>query len=252
MKNRRSRLAGTTAVLALAALSVAPVAQASSGADASPAAASATARALALMPAKVKAGFKIRVAYRRYALCAASNITPSRKSTYINGKKYTVGTGLCPIVKAWTVYNESLQGTSPTVKGASTIWSSFGNPSTYPQYSPDTGWVVAPATGRTYVVGDAPNEGMANFWGFPCVVTTSVTIGGTKYPMAMCAGPLNENIDNRPVSDGVTAFTNAPASATIPVGLAKIASGALSGLEPWFLAPFKASGNGGNGGNGGL
>lgn len=248
MNQRRSRLAGTAAVLALAALAVAPVAQASSGADASPAAASATARALALMPAKVKAGFKIRVAYRRYALCAASNITPSKKSTYINGKKYTVGTGLCPIVKAWTVYNKSLQGTSTTVKGNSTIWSSFGNPSTYAQYSADTGWVVAPATGRTYVVGNAPNEGMANFWGFPCAVTTPVTIGGTKYPMAMCAGPLMENIDNRPVSDGVAGFTNASTSATIPVGLAKIAAGPLSGLEPWFLAPFKASGNGGNGG----
>ena len=101
------------------------------------------------MPLKIKAGLDIRMAYRRYALCAASNITPSKKSTYINGRKYQVGTGFCPIVKGWTIYNETLQGTSPTVKGPSTIWSSFGEPSTFPQYSPDTGWTVAAGTGRT-------------------------------------------------------------------------------------------------------
>ena len=235
MTIRRSRLAGTAAVLGLAALAVAPVAQASS---ATGAASTPEARALALMPAKIKAGFDVRIAYRRYALCAASNITPSRKKTTINGKRYTVGTGLCPIVTGWTVYNKSLQGTSPTVKGNSTIWSSFGNPATYPQYSAEAGWTVAAATPRTYTVGDAPNEGMANFWGFPCAVSTPVTINGTKYPMAMCAGPLMENIDNRPVSDGVTGFTNAATSATVPVGLAKIATGPLAGMETFFLNPF--------------
>ena len=238
MTVRRSSLAGTTAVLVLALLAIAPLAQASSATGAGTAAASPTARALALMPKRIKAGLKIRMSYRRYALCAASNITPSSRKTTINGRKYTVGTGLCPIVKAWTVYNESLQGTSPTVKGPSTIWSSFGNPATYPQYSAEGGWTVTAARPRTYVVGDAPNEGMANFWGFPCAVTTPVTIDGTEYPMAMCAGPLMENIDNRPVSDGVEAFTNAAASATIPVGLAKIAEGPLSGMETFFLLPF--------------
>ena len=238
MTIRRSRLAGTAAVLGLAALAVAPVAQASS---ATGAASTPEARALALMPAKIKAGFDVRIAYRRYALCAASNITPSRKKTTINGKQYTVGTGLCPIVTGWTVYNKSLQGTSPTVKGNSTIWSSFGNPATYPQYSADTGWTVTAARPRTYTIGAAPNQGMANFWGFPCVVTTPVTIGATRYPMAMCAGPLMENIDNRPVSDGVTGFTNAATSATIPVGLAKIATGPLAGMELFFLNPFRQS-----------
>jgi hypothetical protein len=237
-RSHRSRTA-IAAALALSALAVAPAAQASSAPSA--AAESATARALALMPAKIKAGFDVRVAYRRYALCAASDITPSKKKTVINGKRYTVGTGLCPIVTDWTVYNKTLQGTSPTVKGSSTIWSSFGNPSTYAQYSAENGWVVAPATGRTYTVGAAPNQGMANFWGFPCVVTTPVTINGTSYPMAMCAGPLMENIDNRPVSDGVTAFTNAATSATIPVGLAKLPKGPLSGMESWFLGPFPSA-----------
>ena len=251
MNHRRSRLATSSAVLGLAAFLVAPVAQASSGPGVSPAANSASARALKLMPAKIKAGLDIRISYRRYALCAASDITPSKKTTYINGKKYKLGTGLCPIVKGLTVYNESLQGTSPTVKGASTIWSSFGNPATYAQYSTDTGWTVAVATPRTQVVGAAPNTGMANFWGFPCAVTTPVTIGGVKYPMAMCAGPLMENPDNRPAPYGATMVTNAATSATVPVGTTTLTNGPLAGMGSWLLNPFASGGNGGNGGNGG-
>ena len=239
MNHRFSRLVGIAAVIGLAALVVAPGAQASSGTGVVPAAKSPTERALDLMPARVKAGLDIRMAYRRYALCAASNITPSEQSTFINGKKYKVGTGLCPIITDWTVYNKTLQGTRPRVKGPSTIWSSFGTPSTFPQYSPETGWTIAPGTIRTEVVGAEPNQGMANFWGFPCTVTTPETIDGTKYPMAMCAGPLMENINNRPVSDGATMFTNAPASADIPVGLARINSGPLVGMETFFLSPFR-------------
>lgn len=240
MKNRRNRLAGSATALGLAVLAVAPAAQASP--VAAPAAKSPQTKALDLMPRKIQAGLDIRMAYRRYALCAASNIARSKKTTRINGKRYRLGTGLCPIVTGWTVYNESLQGKSPRVKGASTIWSSFGNPPTYPQYDPSSKtWSVAAATPRTYVVGQSPNKEMANFWGFPCVVTKPVTIGGTRYPMAMCAGPLMENIDNRPVSKGETAFTNAPASADIPVGLAKL-TGRLAGLEEFFLNPFPPAG----------
>lgn len=238
MNHRLSRLAGIAVVLGLAALVVVPGAQASSGTGVVPEAKSPTERALDLMPVRVKAGLDIRMAYRRYALCAASNITPSGRSTFINGKKYTVGTGICPIITGWTVYNETLQGTRPRVKGPSTIWSSFGTPSSFPQYSPETGWTIAPGTIRSEVVGTEPNQGMANFWGFPCTVTTPETIDGTKYPMAMCAGPLMENINNRPVSDGATMFTNAPASADIPVGLAQINSGPLVGMETFFLSPF--------------
>lgn len=104
---------------------------------------------------------------RRYALCAATNITPSQKPTHMNGRKYQVGTGSCPIVTGWKICHETLQGTGATVRGPSTIWSSFGEPSTFAQYSPDTGWTVAFGTGRTLVVGTAPNTGMANFWGSP-------------------------------------------------------------------------------------
>ena len=233
------RLAGIAAVLGLAALAVAPVTQAAPATRA--AAALPTARALALVPPTMEAGLEIRMAYRRYALCAASNITPSNKTTFINGKKYTLGTGTCPIVRGWTVYNKSLQGTGPTVKGDTTIWSSFGSPTTFPQYTPGTGWAVAAPVGRTYTVGANGNTGMANFWGFPCVVTTPVTIAGKNYPMAVCAGPIMENIDNRPVSTGVEGFTDAPTSATIPVGLAKVLEGPLMGMEPFFMNPFPAS-----------
>ena len=82
------RLSGTAVVLGLAALAVVPAAQAAPATGAPSAAATATARALALLPTNIKAGLDIRVAYRRYALCAASNITPSNKSVYINKRKY--------------------------------------------------------------------------------------------------------------------------------------------------------------------
>ena len=191
------------------------------------------------MPLKIKAGLDIRMAYRRYALCAASNITPSKKSTYINGRKYQVGTGFCPIVKGWTIYNETLQGTSPTVKGPSTIWSSFGSPPSLPQYN-GTSWSVAAPQGGLVTEGESPNAGMANFWGFPCAVTTPVTIDGTKYPMAMCAGPLMENIDNRPVAPGSSIYTDNP-SATIPVGFGKPLTGSLAGMDSFFMNPVPTS-----------
>lgn len=240
MSPRRYGIAGSVAILGIAGLALAPTAlsAAETGAVASP---TASAKALALVPAKIKARLDVRMAYRRYALCAASNITPSSRKTSINGRTYTLGTGLCPIVTGWTVYNKELQGTSPTVKGPSTIWSSFGSPTTFPQYSAETGWTVGAPVGRTLVIGTAPNTGMANFWGYPCVVTTPVNIGGTNYPMAACAGPLMENIDNRPVTVGSTMFTDGPVSASIPVGLAKMTSGALMGMEPFFLNPFPGS-----------
>ena len=234
------RLSGTAAaILGLAALAVVPAAQAAPATGAASTAATQTARALALLPANIKAGLDIRVAHRRYALCAASNITPSRKSVLINGRKYQVGTGLCPIVTGWTVYNKSLQGTNPTPKGASTIWSSFGSPPSLPQYN-GTAWAVAAPQGGYATEGVAPNAGMANFWGFPCVVTTPVAIDGTKYPMAMCAGPLMENIDNRPVAPGSSIYTDNP-SATIPVGFGKPLVGQLAGMDSFFMNPFPAS-----------
>ncbi len=249
MNKRYRRIAGPSLILGLTALALVPVAQASSGNGSVLAASSATTRALNLMPAKIKAGIDIRITTRSYALCAASNITPSKRTTRINGVKYTVGTGLCPIVKGQTVYNASLQGTKATVKGPATVWSSFGGPSTFAQYSTETGWTVGPATPRTTVVGEAPNEGMANFWGFPCAVTTPVTIAGVKYPMAMCAGPLMENPDNRPAPYGVKMITDAATSATIPVGGTQMTNGPLSGMTSWLLNPFASAGNGGSSGS---
>lgn len=242
MTSRRSRFAATTAVLTMAALSLTPVAPASSGSAGEAAAngAKATQRALDLMPAKIIARLNFSMAKRSYALCAASDITPSNQTTTINGRKYTVGTGLCPIVKGWTVYNKSLQGQGARVNGQKrTIWSSFGYPAEFAQYSAETGWSVGPAQPRIQVVGAGNNEGMANFWGFPCAVTKPQIIGGKAYPMAMCAGPIMENINNRPVEDGVQMVTNAPESATIPVGGAEITKGPLVGLEKYLYQVFQ-------------
>jgi hypothetical protein len=138
-----------------------------------------------------------------------------------------------------TVYNKSLQGTGTTPKGASTIWSSFGSPPSLPQYN-GTSWTVAAPQGGLVTEGVSPNAGMANFWGFPCVVTAPVTIDGTKYPMAMCAGPLMENIDNRPVAPGSSIYTDNP-SATIPVGFGKPLTGSLAGMDSFFMNPFPTS-----------
>jgi len=234
----KRRLASIAAVLGLAVLAVAPAAQAAPASRA--AAPSSAARALALVPPTIEAGLDTRIANRRYALCAASNITPSGKSTFINGTKYRLGTGTCPIVKGWTVYNKSLQGTDPTVSGDTTIWSSFGSPTTFPQLTA-TGWVIAAPQGRTYTIGTGGNTGMANFWGFPCVVAAPQIINGKSYPMATCAGPLMENLDNRPVSTGVGGFTDASTAATIPVGFAKFLTGPLMGMESFFANPFPTS-----------
>ena len=232
MTIRRSSVTATAAVLTVAAVSLTPVIPASAAGTG--AESKASKRALALMPSKIIAGLNFSMAKRRYALCAASDITPSDQTTVINGRKYTVGTGLCPIVKGWTVYNKTLQGKKVTVTGKGTIWSSFGYPSEFAQYSAETGWTVGPAQPRVQVVGAGSNQGMANFWGFPCAVTKPVTIDGKRYPMAMCAGPIMENINNRPVADGVKMVTNAPESATLPVGGAEITKGPLVGFEKFF------------------
>lgn len=237
MHRTRRHLLSIAAILGLAAVTTASVAQAAPATGAVPSATSATARALSLLPARVTAGVDIRMTRRRYALCAASNTIPSHTTIVINRRTYQVGTGVCPIMNGWTIYNASLQGLRARVKGRSTIWSSFGAPTSMPLYNPASGWSVGPPKGRTFIMGTAPNTGMANFWGFPCVVIRPVTIGGTEYPMAMCAGPLNENLDNLPVRTGGKVFTTAAASAPMPVGVGTTAVGQIAGLESFLLPP---------------
>lgn len=173
------------------------------------------------MSAIIEAGLDRRVAYRRYALCSATDVTPGSKTTVINGRKYTVGTGVCPIVTGWTVHNRSLQGSAPSVRGAGTIWSSYGVPPQFPQFV-DGNWTISPDVLRHHTVARDPDGGMANFFGFPCIVIDPVSIDGRDYPMAMCAGPLMENVDNRPVSPGSQIRTHAPEGARSPVGSAEV------------------------------
>ena len=224
-----------TSLLAAAPAHAAPAGQ---GSDAERAAAS------ELIPATIKAGMDLRVAHRRYALCSATDVTPGSKQTVINGRRYTVGTGVCPIVTGWTVYNKSLQGNATTAKGAETIWSSYGVPPQFPQFI-NGNWTIAPDVLRRQTVegpsaaGTGANPvdgGMANFFGFPCVVIDPVSIDGRDYPMAMCAGPLMENVDNRPVSPGSPMRTHAPEGARFPVGSAEVAGSArLDGLIDLLL-----------------
>ena len=112
-------LAVIIATLALAVPAALSVAQA---APQAPAARATTpeAKALALLPTRVTAGVDIHMQRRRYALCAASNITPSDQTIIINNRTYQVGTGLCPIISGWSIYNASLQGSGISPSGPST------------------------------------------------------------------------------------------------------------------------------------
>ena len=75
-----SRVAGAAAIFGVAALAMVPTAQGAVMNGAVTAAASPTTRALALVPPKIKAGLDIRIAYRRYALCAAPLTCTAAKS----------------------------------------------------------------------------------------------------------------------------------------------------------------------------
>lgn len=188
------------------------------------------AAALALMPESVEAGLDIRVESRRYALCSATNTTPSDQTVVIDGATYTVATGTCPIIDGWTVYNESLQGPDVTVSGSATIWSSYGVPSEFPQFI-DGSWSIAPDTLRLTTAGTPPSGGMANFFGYPCVEIPPVMIDGKEHPMAMCAGPLMEGVGNKAVAPGTAIRTHTPEGATFPVGGAEYeGSENMSGL----------------------
>jgi len=178
-----------------------------------------TAAVLKLIQPSYTATLTTAVVVRPYALCAASGVVPTKTTTSINGVSYHVGVAICPIVTGKTVINTSLQGTAETPAGRGTIWSSFGQPSTFPQLDGGT-WTVAPATPRNYVVSPKIGKSESNLWGYPCVTIKPVNIGGKEYPLAECAGPMMENITNEPVRYGSAAYTQAAPNLPNPVGYA--------------------------------
>jgi hypothetical protein len=156
----------------------------------------------------------IAICKGEYALCAASPATLTGKTISVSGKTFKEGVAVCPVLTGMAVANMTLmQGSCDAPKGK--VWSLFGVPplTAYPQ-APD--WSVQPAVFRSFKVGDTPTTGMSNMWSFLCTKQTKQVNGVT---LASCYGPVMESpwTGNHVVS-GETAFTQAPANASYPVG----------------------------------
>ena len=149
-----------------------------------------------------------------YALCAASPTTLTGKTITISGKTFKEGVAVCPVLTGMAVANMTLMQSSCDAP-KSKVWSLFGVPplTSYPQ-APD--WTVQPAVFRSFKVGDTPTTGMSNMWSFLCTKQAKQVNGVT---LASCYGPVMESpwTGNHVVS-GETAFTQAPAGASYPVG----------------------------------
>jgi len=148
-----------------------------------------------------------------YALCAASSTTLTGNLIKVNGKAFKEGMAVCPILNGAAIANMDLMsGSCDAPKGK--VWSLFGVPpvTSYPQ-APS--WAPAPAVFRSYTVGTTPDTGMSNMRSFLC--TKGETVNGVQ--LANCHGPVMESpwTSNHVVA-GETAFTQAPAGATYPVG----------------------------------
>jgi len=156
----------------------------------------------------------IAICKGEYALCAASPTTLTGKTISVSGKTFKEGVAVCPVLTGMAVANMTLmQGSCDAPKGK--VWSLFGVPplTAYPQ-APD--WSVQPAVFRSFKVGDTPTTGMSNMWAMLCTKQTKQVNGVT---LASCYGPVMESpwTGNHVVS-GETAFTQAPAGASYPVG----------------------------------
>ena len=155
----------------------------------------------------------IAICKGQYALCAASSTTPTGNLIKVNGKTFKEGVAVCPILTGDAIANMDLMGGScDAPKGK--VWSLFGVPpqTAYPQ-APS--WAVAPAEFRSFTVGTTPDTGMSNMWSFLC--TKGEVVNGVQ--LANCHGPIMESPwTANHVVPGETAFTQAPAGASYPVG----------------------------------
>ena len=156
----------------------------------------------------------IAVCKGEYALCAASSTALTGNLIKVNGKAFKEGVAICPVLTGAAVANMDLMGGSCTApKGK--VWSLFGVPpqTAYPQ-APS--WTVQPAVFRSFTVSDTPTSGMSNMWSFLCTKQTKQVNGVT---LASCYGPVMESPwTGNHVVPGETAFTQAPAGSTYPVG----------------------------------
>jgi len=156
-----------------------------------------------------------------YALCAASGTKPLNQQIIINGVSYRLGLSECPIITTGTSFaNLDLTGGQLTPDNTGrTVWSLFGMPSSFPQKQTDGTWVVGPGTPRNFKTTETLTGASSNQWSFPCVVEPKLltATNGTTFQVAICKGPMMENVNNKPIKFGTRVWTQAPKGIPNPI-----------------------------------
>ena len=156
-----------------------------------------------------------------YALCAASGTKPLNQYIVINGVKYRLGLSECPIITTGASFaNTDLTEGKLTPDGTlATVWSLFGVPSTFPIKQPDGSWINMTPVHRNFKNTKTPGGGSSNQWSFPCVVEPRLLTAtdGTTFRVAICKGPMMENINNKPIKFGTRTWTEAPKGIPNPI-----------------------------------
>ena len=156
-----------------------------------------------------------------YALCAASGTKPTNQFIWINGVKYRLGLSECPIITTGASFaNVDLTNGRLTPDGTlATVWSLFGVPSTFPIKQTDGSWINMTPVHRNFKNTKTPGGGSSNQWSFPCVVEPRLLTAtdGTTFRVAICKGPMMENINNKPIKFGTRTWTEAPKGIPNPI-----------------------------------
>lgn len=156
-----------------------------------------------------------------YALCAASGTKPTNQFIWINGVKYRLGLSECPIITTGASFaNTDLTNGQLTPDGTlDTVWSLFGMPNTFPQKQVNGTWIVGPAVHRNFKTTLKKGGGSSNQWSFPCIVKPKLltATNGTTFRIAVCKGPMMENINNDPIKYGSHVWTEAPEGIPNPI-----------------------------------
>lgn len=156
-----------------------------------------------------------------YALCAASGTKPLNQHIVINGVRYRLGLSECPIITSGASFaNTDLTNGKLTPDGTlATVWSLFGLPTTFPIKQTDGSWINMTPVHRNFKNTITPGGGSSNQWSFPCVVEprTLTATDGTTFRVAICKGPMMENINNKPIKFGTRTWTEAPEGIPNPI-----------------------------------
>ena len=156
-----------------------------------------------------------------YALCAASGTKPLNQHIIINGVRYRLGLSECPIITTGASFaNTDLTNGKLTPDGTfATVWSLFGVPSTFPIKQTDGSWINMTPVHRNFKNTKTPGGGSSNQWSFPCVVEPRLLTAtdGTTFRVAICKGPMMENINNKPIKFGTRTWTEAPKGIPNPI-----------------------------------